>query len=162
MTNENVSRIKSYVISIAIALAVGLFSALLTGDSMDLYGQLVMPPLAPPAVLFPIVWTILYVLMGVSAAMIWLRQEEDPAAASSGLSTYALSLAFNFLWSILFFNCRWFLFSFLWLLGLLVLILLTIRDYRIVSPAAAYLQIPYALWVTFAGYLNFAIWYLNR
>jgi len=162
MNHDNTQRTKTYIVSIAIALAVGLFSALLTRDSMDLYGQLVMPPLAPPAVLFPIVWTILYVLMGVSAAMIWQQREDDPAAASSGLSAYALSLGFNFLWSILFFNCRWFLFSFFWLLGLLGLILLTIRAYHAVSPTAAYLQIPYALWVAFAGYLNFAIWYLNR
>ena len=162
MTNEKVSRVKPYIISIAIALAAGLFSALLTRDSMDIYSQLVTPPLAPPAWLFPVVWTVLYVLMGVSAAMIWQQREEDPAAASAGLSAYALSLGFNFLWSILFFGCRWLLVSFIWLLGLLALIWLTIYSYRRISKPAAWLQIPYALWVTFAGYLNFGIWFLNR
>ena len=98
MTNEKASRVKSYIISIAIALAVGLFSALLTRDSMDIYSQLITPPLAPPGWLFPVVWTVLYVLMGVGAAIIWEQQEEDPAAASNGISVYALSLGFNFLW----------------------------------------------------------------
>ena len=162
MTNEKAARIKPYVVSIAIALAVGLFSALLTRDSMDIYSQLVTPPLAPPGWLFPVVWTVLYVLMGISAAIIWEQREEDPAVASSGLSAYALSLGFNFLWSILFFNCRWLLLSFFWLLGLLALIWITVYDYRQISRPAAYLQIPYALWVTFAGYLNFGIWFLNR
>ena len=162
MNNEKAPRIKPYVVSIAIALAVGLFSALLTRDSMDIYSQLVTPPLAPPGWLFPVVWTVLYVLMGISAAIIWEQREEDPAAASSGLSAYALSLGFNFLWSILFFNCRWLLLSFFWLLGLLALIWITVYDYRQISRPAAYLQIPYALWVAFAGYLNFGIWFLNR
>jgi len=162
MTNEKASRVKSYIISIAIALAVGLFSALLTRDSMDIYSQLITPPLAPPGWLFPVVWTVLYVLMGVGAAIIWEQREEDPAAASNGISVYALSLGFNFLWSILFFNCRWLLASFLWLLGLLALIWLTIYYYRQISKPAAWLQLPYALWVTFAGYLNFGIWFLNR
>ena len=162
MTNEKTSRAKTYIISIAIAPAVGLFSALLTRDSMDIYSQLIAPPLTPPSWLFPVVWTVLYVLMGVSAAIIWEQREEDSAAASNGLSAYALSLGFNFLWSILFFNCRWLLVSFLWLLGLLALIGLTIYYYRQISKPAAWLQIPYALWVTFAGYLNFAIWVLNR
>ena len=162
MTNEKAPRIKPYVVSIAIALAVGLFSALLTRDSMDIYSQLVTPPLAPPGWLFPVVWTVLYVLMGISAAIIWEQREEDPAVASSGLSAYALSLGFNFLWSILCFNCRWLLLSFFWLLGLLALIWITVYDYRQISRPAAYLQIPYALWVTFAGYLNFGIWFLNR
>ena len=162
MNNEKAPRIKPYVVSIAIALAVGLFSALLTRDSMDIYSQLVTPPLAPPGWLFPVVWTVLYVLMGISAAIIWEQREEDPAVASSGLSAYALSLGFNFLWSILFFNCRWLLLSFFWLLGLLALIWITVYNYRQISRPAAYLQIPYALWVTFAGYLNFGIWFLNR
>jgi len=152
----------SFAVSIAIALAVGVFAALLTRDSMDIYSQLNTPPLAPPSWLFPVVWTVLYILMGISAALVWQRRKEDLAAASAGLSAYVVSLAVNFVWSILFFRCRWLLVSFFWLLALLALILRTIAAYRKVSPLAARLQIPYALWVTFAGYLNFAIWYLNR
>lgn len=154
--------VKTYIIAILIPLAVGLLSALLTRDSMMIYGDIVRPPLSPPSILFPIVWTILYVLMGVSSAMVWTRRKENPADAWAGLAYYAASLIFNFGWSILFFSFRQYLAAFLWLLVLWYLILKTILHYRKVVPLAAYLQIPYLLWVTFAGYLNLAVWILNR
>lgn len=154
--------IKTYAYSIGLALAVGGLSAYLTRNSMDVYAEIVQPPLAPPSILFPIVWTILFILMGVSAAMVYLNRDADPKAAEKGLLTYLASLAVNFSWSILFFRSRAYLFCFFWLLLLLLLIFRTIRYYRMVKPQAAWLQIPYALWVTFAGYLNLAIWFLNR
>ncbi len=162
MSEETKGRIKTYVIAIAIPLAVGILSSLLTMGNMDIYRELNTPPLSPPSILFPIVWTILYVLMGVSSGLVWENKAVNPAKADEGLLYYAMSLVFNFLWSIIFFNLRQFLVSFVWLLVLLYLIIRTILSYRKVSPAAAYLQIPYALWVTFAGYLNFGIWMLNR
>lgn len=162
MKKETKQIIKTFVIAIAIPLAVGILSALLTRNSMDIYSEVETPPLSPPSILFPIVWTILYVLMGVSSALVWLNREKDPKSAESGLLYYAVSLAFNFTWSIIFFNFRWFLFAFVWLLVLLYLIVRTILSYRKVSPVAAYLQIPYAVWVTFAGYLNVGIWLLNK
>jgi len=155
------SKIKAYVISIALALAVGGLSAYLTRNSMDLYAEIVRPPLSPPALLFPIVWTVLFILMGISAAMVYLNREQDPKAAEKGLFTYLLSLIVNFSWSILFFRYRAFWFSFFWLLLLLFLILRTMWYYRKVKPLAAWLQIPYALWVTFAGYLTLSIALLN-
>lgn len=155
-------KIKTYAIAIAIPVSVGLLSALLTMGNMQIYETLRIPPLAPPAILFPIVWTVLYVLMGVSSGMIWSRREQDPRRARRGLVYYAVSLVFNFFWSILFFRLRLFLFSFFWLLALLYLIIRTMLAYERVYPTAAYLQIPYLFWVSFAGYLNFAIWFLNR
>ncbi len=155
-------KIESYVISISSALAIGGLSALLTVGNMDLYSTINTPPLAPPAILFPIVWTILYVLMGISAAMIYNTETAPMPQRKSALYTYALSLFFNFFWSIIFFNMRNFLFAFIWLLVLLFLIVRTIRKYYKINPLAAYLQIPYLIWVTFAGYLNFAIWLLNK
>jgi tryptophan-rich sensory protein len=152
---------KTYAVSILIALGVGGLSAYLTRNSMDLYSEIVRPPLSPPAFLFPVVWTILFVLMGVSAAMVHLNRKNDPKAAEKGLFTYALSLVVNFSWSIFFFSYRAFWFSFFWLLLLLFLILRTMGYYRKVEPLAAWLQIPYALWVTFAGYLTLAIASLN-
>ncbi len=154
-------KLKPYLISVAIALGVGGLSAYLTRNSMDLYAEIVQPPLAPPAFLFPIVWTILFVLMGISAAMVYVHRENDPKAAEKGLTTYAVSLFVNFTWSILFFRYRAFLFCFFWLLFLLFLIVRTIWYYRKVKPFAAWLQIPYAVWVTFAGYLTLAIAVLN-
>lgn len=153
--------IKTYAISIAAALAVGGLSALLTAGNMDIYSEIVKPPLAPPSVLFPIVWTLLYILMGVSAAMIYLQRDENPTAARNSLAAYGVSLFLNFFWSIIFFNMQAFLFSFIWLILLWVSILITILQYRKISPLAAALQVPYLLWVTFAGYLNLAIYILN-
>ena len=154
-------KIKPFVISIAIALGIGGLSAILTSDSMDIYSDIVQPSLAPPAILFPIVWTILYTLMGIGAALVWNKKDEQPKEVQDALIVYAVNLFMNFFWSIIFFNMRAFLFSFIWLVLLWVVILIMILKFRKVSPAAAYLQIPYLLWVTFAGYLNLAIFLLN-
>ena len=161
MQSETKKKISAYVIAIAIPLAVGALSALLTRGNMEIYGEINMPPLAPPGWPFPVVWTVLYVLMGVSSALVYLKRERNPESAKRGLTYYAVSLVFNFFWSIIFFNLERYFFAFLWLLVLLYLIVKTILSYRKVSPLAAYLQIPYAVWVAFAGYLNVAIWYLN-
>lgn len=150
-----------YAISIGIALLVGGLSALVTGGSMGLYEDIITPPLSPPSWLFPVVWTILFILMGISAAMIYNDRKASMAQKKSALYTYALSLIVNFFWSIIFFNLRAFFFAFIWLVLLLYLIINTILKYYKIKPLAAYLQIPYAIWVSFAGYLTLAIWILN-
>ena len=155
-------KIKPYVLSVAIALGVGGLAAFLTRNSMDIYAEVIQPPLAPPAILFPIVWTILYILMGIGAAIVYTKQSSDPPAARNALTFYAMQLIVNFAWSIIFFNYRAFLFALIWLLLLLYLIIRMILAFHKISPLAAYLQIPYALWVSFAGYLNLGIWFLNR
>ncbi len=162
MQKSNKKNIIVFIVAIVIPISVGLISAFLTMSNMQLYQEINTPVLAPPSILFPIVWTILYVLMGVSSAIVYINRDNSPDMADTGLAYYALSLAFNFVWSIIFFNFRQFLFAFIWLLALLFLIISTIVSYKKVSPISAYLQIPYAIWVTFAGYLNFAIWILNR
>lgn len=156
-----ISKIKPYAVSILIALAVGGLSAFLTRNSMDIYDELITPTLSPPSILFPIVWTILYVLMGISAAMIYTAKDTPFRERYSALAIYASSLVVNFSWSIIFFNLKAYLFAFIWLLFLLFLIVKTIMQYKKIRPIAAYLQIPYAVWVAFAGYLNFGIWLLN-
>ena len=153
--------IKNYAISILIALAVGGLSALLTSGNMDLYSEIAKPPLAPPSILFPIVWTILYILMGISSALVYGKKEEKTDEVKNALIFYGINLFLNFFWSIIFFNMRAFLFSFIWLIALwVVIVVMIIRFYRI-SPVSGLLQIPYLLWVTFAGYLNLAIFLLN-
>lgn len=154
-------KIRTYAISIAIALAVGGLSAFLTAGNMDLYSDIVRPPLSPPSILFPIVWTVLFILMGVGAAMIYGEKNKNPQEVRSALTVYALNLFLNFFWIIIFFNMRAFLFSFIWLAALwIVILVMIIRFYRI-RPVAGIIQIPYLLWVTFAGYLNLAIYILN-
>ena len=152
------NKIKVFVIAILIPLAVGALSAFLTKDNMDIYNRINMPPLAPPSWLFPVVWTILFILMGISSALIYLSDNKNKYDA---LKIYAVSLALNFCWSLIFFNLEAFLFAFVWLIILWIFILLTILEYAKINKTAAYLQIPYLLWVTFAGYLTFAIYLLN-
>lgn len=155
------NKIKTYLISVGIALAIGGLSALLTMGNMDIYNEIKTPPLSPPSILFPIVWSVLYVLMGISASLVNQNHNDNFQEARCGLRAYGISLIFNFLWSIVFFNFKWFGFAFFWLLGLLFFIIKTVVCYFRVNKVAAYLQIPYALWVAFAGYLNFGIWMLN-
>lgn len=154
-------KIKPYLLSVALSLSVGGLSALVTRDQMDLSG-VAMPPLSPPPIVFPIVWSILFFLMGISAARVWVYRMRDPAPASAGLAAYASSLVVNVTWSIIFFNFRAFLAAFLWIFLLAYLILRTILLYRRVDRAAALWQIPYLLWVLFAAYLAGGVWVLNR
>lgn len=161
MQKISLNKIATYAVAIAIPLAVGLASALLTRGDMDIYQELTKPPLAPPAWLFPIAWTILYTLMGVSAGLVYLNREKAPAEARRGLLYYALSLAVNFFWSIIFFGMRSFILAFIWLILLLYLVVKTVLRYAKVERVAAYLQIPYILWLLFAGYLNLAVYLLN-
>ncbi|MBR1930567.1 MAG: tryptophan-rich sensory protein [Lachnospiraceae bacterium] len=148
---------KALAIAILIPLAVGGLSALLSGG-MDIYSRINKPSFAPPGILFPIVWAILYVLMGISSYMIY---ESMSPNKESALQIYGLQLFFNFFWSIFFFRFEWFLFSFVWLLALIVLIAVMIRRFYLIKPLAGYLQIPYLLWCMFAAYLNFMIYRLN-
>ncbi len=158
-------RIKGYIlpysVGIAIPLAVGTLSAFLTMDNMNIYGVINTPPLAPPSWLFPIVWTVLYILMGVSSTIVFLDRDKAPEDAKRGLYSYAVSLVLNFGWSIIFFNAGAFLFAFIWLCVMLYYIVRTVLFYFKVNKIAAILQVPYVLWVLFAGYLNFAIFLLN-
>lgn len=150
---------KKFLLCILIPLAVGGLSALLTQNSMRNFEQVVQPPLSPPAILFPIVWTLLYILMGITSYLI--LQEPQTYQTRTALFAYGLQLFFNFFWSILFFNLEMYFVSFLWLIILWALIALTILLFSQISKPATYLMIPYLLWVTFAGYLNFGIFLLN-
>ena len=152
-------RWKSLVKHVALPLAVGGLAALLTRGNMAVYDAIVKPAFAPPPILFPIVWTVLYVLMGVSTYLLGPESSEDKSAAKA---VYLLQLLVNFFWPILFFNKRAFLLAFIWLVLLWILIGVMIWRYERINRTAAFLQIPYWVWVTFAGALNFSIYWLNR
>ncbi len=151
---------KSYITGILIPLGVGFLSAFLTRDSMNIYQSIIKPDLAPPGIVFPVVWTILYILMGVGSAMIY-NSKADEKYKSRVLWLYGLQLTVNFFWSILFFKQRAFLLSFIWLVALWLLIAAMIAGFGKINKTAALLQIPYLLWVTFAGYLSRMIYLLN-
>lgn len=147
--------------SIALTLAVGALSAFLTMGNMNIYKTINVPSFAPPGFLFPIVWTILFTLMGISVANIIVTGKENSLHIVPAVRTYILQLAVNFFWSIIFFNMQNFLFSFIWLILLWVLIIDMIVKFYSISKLSAYINIPYLLWVTFAGILNFMIFILN-
>ena len=149
---------KRLLVYLAIPLGVGALAGILTKDSMMQFSLLNRPPLSPPGGLFPVVWTVLFLLMGYAS---YLVSRSDSVQKRPALILYAIQLIVNFFWSIFFFNFEWYLFSFFWLVLLWVLILLTIRAFWRISPTAAILLIPYLLWVTFAGYLNLAIWLIT-
>ena len=151
------SKARIYIKSILIPVLVGVVIGLITSDAMD-YSMLIKPPLAPPGAVFPIVWTILYVLMGVSYGILKSNNETDQEIDL----IYYLQLGVNALWSIIFFSLEWRFFAFLWIILLAVLVIDMIRKFYNRNQIAGLLQIPYIIWIVFAGYLNLAIYLLNR
>ena len=149
---------KALIVNLLIPLAIGGLTALLTRNSMDIYSQITKPALAPPSILFPIVWSILYTLMGVSSYLISTSNHPD---SGNALFIYALQLIVNFIWPLVFFNGQMFWIAFATILLLWALIIIMIRRFYEIRPLAAYLQIPYLVWVTFAAYLNLMIAILN-
>lgn len=154
------SNFKKLLICLAIPLAIGGLSALLSGG-MASYRDLRQPPLSPPGWLFPVVWTVLYLLMGYASYRI-LGSGGSRIAIRSALTLYGAQLFFNLLWSPVFFGLQWRLAAFFILLVLWIFILLTLRAFQALDSKAADLLLPYLLWVTFAGYLNFGAYVLNR
>lgn len=152
--------LKKFLISIVLPLVVGGVSALITSGNMNLYSQITRPPLSPPSWIFPVVWTILYILMGISLYLVW-NSNADTDKKRQAFIFFGIQLFLNFIWSPMFFNMRWFLFAFIVLIFMWIFALgMLISFYRISKPAGL-LQIPYIIWLTFAGYLNFTIYLLN-
>ncbi len=149
---------KALIVSILIAEGVGFLSSLFTRNQTDRYQELVQPPLAPPPWVFPVVWAVLYLLMGIAAYRIYMTDRSDRKLA---LWVYGAQLLFNFFWPIFFFVGGWLGFSAIWLVALLILVLSTFGWFYLIDRPAAYLLIPYIVWLFFALYLNVGIWVLN-
>lgn len=143
------------IISIIIPLLVGFIGNLLGNPSMG-FELIKKPSFMPPKVLFPIVWTILYIIMGISSYIIYQKGNKNNA-----LQVYILQLIFNMLWTYFFFNIKAYLFSFIWIIILIVLVIIMIIKFVKINKTAGYLQIPYLLWLAFASILNFSIFLLN-
>ena len=146
-----------YIKSILLPVLIGALVGLITSGSMD-YNMLQKPPIAPPGAVFPIVWTILYVLMGISYGILKTNNQTDEETDW----IYYIQLAINALWSIIFFTFKWRLFAFVWIILLAVAVIAMIRKFYNKNKIAGLLQIPYILWVVFAAYLNFGFYILNR
>ena len=148
--------VKVYIKSILVPLIIGGFVGLIISGFMD-YSSLEKPFLSPPGIVFPIVWTILYILMGISYAILKTNNLSDENTDS----IYYLQLFFNALWPIIFFVLKWRLFAFIWIIILLILVALMIKIFYERNKLAGLLQIPYLVWLIFASYLNIATYILN-
>ena len=146
-----------YIKAILLPVLIGALVGIITSGSMD-YNMLQKPPFAPPGAVFPIVWTILYILMGISYGILKSNNQTDEEIDW----IYYIQLAINALWSIIFFNFKWRLFAFVWIVLLAVAVISMIRKFYNKNKISGLLQIPYILWVIFAAYLNLGFYILNR
>ena len=149
------------LISVVIAELTGALSALLAGGYSDFYREIIRPPFSPPGAVFPVVWAVLYALMGVSAYLVCNADEAFTNARKRALMLYAVQLGVNFIWSILFFRFRMFAAAAAVAVLLSVLVLLMILQFGKVRKSAARLNVPYLLWSIFASYLAIGVWLLN-
>ena len=151
------SKIKIYAKSILIPVIIGGVIGLIISSSID-YNSLQKPPLSPPSILFPIVWTILYVLMGISYGILDSKSLIEPKTKI----IYSLQIFVNATWSLIFFTLKWRLFAFIWIIILDALVIVMIIDFFKKNKTAGLLQIPYLLWIIFASYLNLGVYLLNK
>lgn len=151
---------KKLIVSLIIPIGMGLLSMWLTNGAMETYATLNQPPLSPPGLLFPIVWTILFILMGTAMYLVW---DTDTGSQNKrvALRLYGIGIALNFFWTIFFFNFGLYGFSILWLILIIIELILTMYYFYQVKKTAAYLLIPYLLWCLFALYLNIGVYSLN-
>lgn len=151
------SKFKIYFKSILIPVLIGAIVGFLTSKQID-YNTLIQPTFAPPAWAFPVVWTILYVLMGISYGILKSNSLTD----NDTNFIYFFQLFVNALWSIIFFTLKWRLFAFIWILLLIALVVIMIYKFYYKNKLAGLLQVPYLLWILFASILNFSVYLLNR
>lgn len=145
--------------SLVLTLGVGFLSGIVSGaNTKNTFKTLNKPALSPPAAVFPIVWTILFTLMGISLYIILTSESKDK---KKSIILFFSQLIVNFSWPIVFFNLDKYLIAFFILILLIILVVLMIGEFKKINKTAAYLQIPYLLWLVFAGYLNLSIVLLN-
>lgn len=152
-------QLKPLIFSLAIPLVLGFIGSLLGGNFND-YTVINRPVFSPPAILFPIVWTILYILMGISSYLIY-TSDANEEKKKSALSIYLIQLILNSLWSLIFFRFDLYLFAFIWIILIIITVIIMIYKFIKINPIAGYLQIPYLIWLIFASILNYSIYLLN-
>ncbi|MBR7071238.1 MAG: tryptophan-rich sensory protein [Clostridia bacterium] len=153
--------LKRLLLQLALPLAVGGIATLLTRNGMTYFADAVeKPPLTPPPWVFGVVWTVIYLLMGVASYLV--AEAKAPLQQKQHAQTaYAVQLVLNFLWPLVFFNLKAYFASFLLLLALWIAVAVTVLLFGKISKPAAALLVPYLLWLSLAGYLNLGVWQLN-
>lgn len=150
-----------YVICVVLVELSGFIVGMLMREGTKIYSEsIVQPPLSPAPVVFPIAWTILYALMGIGIARVLMAEASGARTAAMGF--FFAQLVFNLAWSFIFFGAQRFDLAFVWLVILFILALLMAVFFKRVDTVAMYMQIPYLIWLMFAGYLNLGVWVLNK
>lgn len=152
-------RIKTLIFALLLPLITGALSAAISSKGMSMYAIMDKPPLSPPAWVFPVVWTILYLMMGIASYPILVSDSSEKYMA---LVFYAMQLIMNFSWSILFFSWEMYLFAFIWLIIMWVVVIICTRFFFQINKLSGWLMVPYILWLTFAAYLNMGVFVLAR
>ena len=155
MKNLDIKKLLFYIIT---TILIGTIPSIFVFKSMNVYNSLNRPPLSPPPIVFPIAWTILYILMGIS---IYIIMQSKRKLKKNARLIYYIQLATNALWTPIFFGFKEYFLAFLWILMLIVFVITMILTFYKISKKAAYIQIPYLLWLLFASYLNFGVFVLN-
>ncbi len=153
-------RIGTLIFALFVPLLVGGLSAALSYRAMLAYGTMNKPPLSPPPWVFSVVWTLLYIMMGVASYFV-LVSEAELSNKVSALIVYSIQLLLNFMWSIFFFNMSLHLVAFFWLMLMWCMVLYCAYEFYSINRVASFLLFPYVLWLTFAAYLNFGVFYLE-
>lgn len=156
MKNLDIKKLLFYII---ITILIGVIPSIFVFKSMNVYNSLNRPPLSPPSIVFPITWTILYILMGISIYIIIMQSKRK--LKKNARLIYYIQLVTNALWAPIFFGFKEYFLAFLWILMLIVFVITMILTFYKISKKAAYIQIPYLLWLLFASYLNFGVFVLN-
>lgn len=149
---------KKLIIITVITFVVGTFFSFFTMNSMDTFKYL-SKPINVPGVLFPIVWSILYLLMSISCYLIVQSNDKDK---KEGIILYVIQLVINSLWTLIFFGFGAYLLSFIWIIILLIVVIIMLAKFYNINKIAMYINIPYVLWLLFAAYLNLGIYLLNK
>lgn len=155
MKNLDIKKLLFYIIT---TILIGVIPSIFVFKSMNIYNSLNRPPLSPPSIVFTIAWTILYILMGIS---IYIIMQSKRKLKKNARLIYYIQLVTNALWSLIFFGFKEYFLAFLWILMLIVFVITMILTFYKISKKAAYIQIPYLLWLLFASYLNFGVFVLN-
>ena len=153
--------VMTYVICVLLVELCGFGVGMMTREGTAIYRDTIAkPPLSPAPIAFPIAWTILYALMGIGLARVIMSEASGDRTVAIAL--FAAQLVFNLAWCFIFFKAQRFGFAFIWLLVMFMLVVLMFLRFRKIDAIAANIQIPYMLWLVFAGYLNLGVWILNR
>lgn len=158
MLITNISK-KRLAVSVLIPILTGGAASLINLDGFKEFETVNKPSITPPMIVFPIVWTVLYILMGLSTYIVYESPENGKTRA---YFFYVMQLAANFLWTCFFFGAQDYLAAFVTVIILLLLISGMIFSFYGVNKKSAYLQIPYFIWVTFASYLNYLVHIMNK